>query len=241
MDLVKDNWTRQDIEEFQNWEFELKGDEHNCKWEQRIVNTGLECFARTSAKAKDVVRQIKKGNFYEFLDIIQIKTHFDSLVCGYLINGIKDFEIHEKYLDKFILSIDNWASVDTLKFDKLDKDRIVELSRKYLKSNLTFSRRVGVKICFELVKQEKYLECIFEVLDGLKKETEYYVNMCGAWLLSECVTKYFEITDQYLKANNTNDFVLNKGIQKCRDSFRISQERKDYLLKYKKAKLKNAK
>lgn len=241
MNLVRDNWTEKDVKEFQEWEFELKGDEYNCAWEKKIVNTNLECFARTSAKAKDAVKQIKKGDFYQFLDEIQIKTHFDSLVCGYLINGIKDFDVHEKCLDKFILTIDNWASVDTLKFDKFDKDRLVNLSKKYLKSELTFARRVGVKICFELVKQEKYLDYIFGVLDGLKRETEYYVNMCAAWLLAECVTKYFEKTDEYLTKNDTNDFVLNKGIQKCRDSFRISDERKEYLLKYKRIKSKNAK
>lgn len=242
MDLIKDNWTRKDVDEFQKWEFTLKGDEYNCKWEQRIVNTNLECFARTSEKTKDVVKQIKKGNFCGFLDLIQIKTHFDSLVCVYLINKIKGFELHEKYLDKFILTIDNWASVDTLKFDKLDFGKLVELSKRYLKSDLLFVGRVGVKICFELIKNPIYLGYAFEVLDSLETETEYYVNMCGAWLLAECVTKYYEQTIGYLERHKTNDFIVNKGIQKCRDSFRISQEKKDELLKFKKnVKLKNAK
>lgn len=241
MDLVRQNWSKGDIKDFHEREQFLKGDEHNCEWEQRIVNTGLECFARTSAKAKDAVKLIKKGNFYEFLDNIDIKTHFDSLVCGYLINSIKDFEMHEKYLDKFILTIDNWASVDTLKFDKLDRDRLVELSKKYLKSELTFVRRVGVKICFELIKEENYLHFAFEVLDGLKCEQEYYVNMCAAWLLAECVTRYYAETVKYLEMNNTNDFILNKGIQKCRDSYRISKEDKDFLQKFKNQKTKNAK
>lgn len=236
MDLVKDNWTRKDIDEFQKWEFTFKGDEYNCKWEQKIVNTNLECFARTSEKAKDVVKQIKKGDFCGFLDLIQIKTHFDSLVCVYLINTIKDFELHEKYLDKFILTIDNWASVDTLKFDKLNKDKLVELSKKYLKSDLTFARRVGVKICFELIKNLEYLNYAFDVLDSLESETEYYVNMCAAWLLAECATKYYEQTIKYLENTCANGFVVNKGIQKCRDSYRISQEKKDELVKFKRAK-----
>lgn len=236
MDLIKDNWTRKDVDEFQKWEFALKGDEYNCKWEQKIVNTSLECFARTSEKAKNVARQIKKGDFCGFLDLIQIKTHFDSLVCVYLINTIKDFELHEKYLDKFILTIDNWASVDTLKFDKLNKDKLVELSKQYLKSELTFARRVGVKICFELIKTSEYLNYAFDVLDSLESETEYYVNMCAAWLLAECVTKYYEQTIRYLENTCANDFVINKGIQKCRDSYRISEEVKDKLVKFKKAK-----
>ena len=37
-----------------------------------------------------------------------------------------------------------------------------------------------------------------------------------------------------LENNNLNKFVINKGISKCRDSFRISQEDKQWLLQFKK-------
>lgn len=66
MDLIKDNWTAQDVKDFQNWEFELKGDEYNCKWEQRIVNTALECFARTSEKLKLLQNKFRKTTFIVF-------------------------------------------------------------------------------------------------------------------------------------------------------------------------------
>ena len=58
--------------------------------------------------------------------------------------------------------------------------------------------------------------------------------MAAAWLLAECMTKFKDKTIKFYKYNKTNDFIINKSISKCRDSFRISKEDKDYLLTFKK-------
>ena len=57
--------------------------------------------------------------------------------------------------------------------------------------------------------------------------------MAGAWLLAECMTKYREETLTYYSSNKTNDFIINKSISKCKDSFRISKEDKHFLLNFK--------
>lgn len=238
MNLIKDKWTKSDFDEFEAWQKSLKGSENDCIWEQKIVNTKLECLARTSEKAKNTVKELKKGNYLSFLDGVKIKTHFDSLVYVYLINLIKDYEIYKKYLDKFVLTIDNWASTDTLKFTKISSENLESLSCEYLKSDKTFVRRVGVKIWFELIKRDGFVNKVFVLLDGLTEEKEYYVNMCGAWLLAECMTKYRDETIKYFDRSKTNDFIINKAISKCRDSYRISEEDKNLILKFKR---KNAK
>lgn len=238
MNLIKDKWTKTDFDEFETWQQTIKGDENNCMWEQRIVNTKLECLARTSAKAKEAVKEIKTGNYLSFLDGIKIKTHFDSIVSAYLINLIKYFEVYKKQLDKFVLTIDNWASVDVLKYTKISSENLELISDEYLKSDKTFVRRVGVGVWFKLLKRDGFINKAFDVLDLLKDETEYYVNMCGAWLLAECMTKYRDETIEYFERSKTNSFVINKAISKCRDSYRISQDDKDLLLKFK---IKNAK
>ena len=121
---LKENWNKKDLKEFYEFEQSLKGDIKSCEWEQRIVNTKLLCYGKTSSKAREVADKIKKGNYIEFLENIEIKTHFDSLVCAFLICKIKDFDLFEKMLDKYVLTIDNWASCDTLKFKKRDKEKL---------------------------------------------------------------------------------------------------------------------
>ena len=233
MELIKENWTKQDIQDFYHFENILKGDKKDCEWEQKIVATKLECFAKTSLKAKQVAKQILKGNYFSFLDEIQIKTHFDSIVCANIISHIKNFEVFEKYLDKYVLTIDNWASCDTLSFKNKPHEKLFCLSQKYLTNQKLFIRRVGVDILFTLIDNNDYIEKIFDVLNSLISEQEYYVNMCGAWLLCECFVKQREKTLQYFKLNSTNSFIINKAISKCRDSFRVSNQDKKHLLSFK--------
>ncbi len=232
MELIKQNWTDDDITQFYVYEKTLKSNLNDCTWEQKIVNTTLDCYGKTSYKAKQTAKKIKKGNYIEFVSKLKVKTHFDSLVLSYLICSIKDFEIFEHYLDLFVETIDNWASADTLKFEKRDNEKLVALSKKYLQSSKPFVRRVGVNIWFELIKHENYFNMSFDVLNSLKNEQEYYVNMCGAWLLSCCFVKNKQRTYEFFKNNHTNSFIINKAISKCRDSFRVSEEDKQNLLNF---------
>ena len=86
---------------------------------------------------------------------------------------------------------------------------------------------------FSYTKSDKYIDQIFSVIDTLKDEEEYYVNMAVAWLLCELMIKQRNKTLKYLDNHNLNKFTINKMISKCRDSFRISKEDKELLLKYK--------
>lgn len=232
MQLVKEKWTKADIEEYYESQKSLIGSDKDREFEKKIVNTRLFCYGKTSFKAKEWAKFIKKGNYLSFLDGVKIKTHFDSIVCAYLISEIKEFSEYEKRLNAFVVTIDNWASCDTLKFVKQDKEQLYFLAKRYLKSDETFIRRVGLDIFFELYKDKTYLERTFNAIDGLKNEREYYVNMCGAWLLSFCFIKYREETLYYIKNAKTNAFVINKGLSKINDSFRVSKEDKELLKGY---------
>jgi hypothetical protein len=71
-------------------------------------------------------------------------------------------------------------------------------------------------------------------INEFEKETEYYVNMINAWLICELFIKKREETIEFLKDNKLNKFTINKAISKCRDSYRVSKEDKEMLLKFKK-------
>lgn len=64
-------------------------------------------------------------------------------------------------------------------------------------------------------------------------EEHYYVNMVIAWLLCDMFIYNREKTLKYLESHHLNKFTVNKFVSKCRDSFRVSTEDKDLLLKYK--------
>lgn len=164
MNLIKDRWLEKDIREFKQYELSFLGNPKDCEWEQRIVNTKFQCFGRTSSKAKELVREIKKGNYLEFIDNLKIENHLESLIVAFLISSIKDFSKFESKLDAYVQTIDNWASTDTLRFQKKDRNRLKLLSEKYLKSPLVFVRRTGLNIYFELIHDHQYFKDALEVL-----------------------------------------------------------------------------
>jgi 3-methyladenine DNA glycosylase AlkD len=70
-------------------------------------------------------------------------------------------------------------------------------------------------------------------MNSFYNEDHYYVNMMNAWIFCECFIKRREKTIAFLKTHKLNKFTINKGISKCRDSFRVSKEDKEMLLGYK--------
>lgn len=204
-------------------------------WEKRIVNTQLPCIAVDAKIVGRIVKEIAKGNFLEFLDL-NLWEHFtNTSINGSLICKIKDFEVMTTYLKAYANRIDNWASCDLLKFPvkETNKAQYYALSKEFMKSDKPFVRRMGITILFKLVDDNTYIDRIFTALNSFEKEEEYYVNMVNAWLFAECFTKQREKTLEFLKTQRLNKFTLNKGIQKCRDSFRINPQDKEMLLQYK--------
>lgn len=236
MNLTRDSWTKKDIDEFQIYLKSFSKGEEKAKWEQRIVNTQLPCIAVPSPIVRDIARKISKGNFMEFLDLWPYENFTNTTIIGYLICQIKDWNTFEKYLSKYANMADNWATCDTLKFKikEDNKEQFFQLSRKYIRSGKPFVRRIGIIILFKLVSDDKYIDKILNTLNLFENESEYYVNMVNAWLFCECFIKQREKTVEFLKTNKMNKFTTNKGISKCRDSFRVSTEDKEMLLKYRK-------
>ena len=57
--------------------------------------------------------------------------------------------------------------------------------------------------------------------------------------MCELMIKNRNQTLKYLEKHRLNDFTINKTISKCRDSFRVSNEDKELLLKYRKKTIDN--
>lgn len=213
------------IESFQNKEKQ--------EWTKRIINTNLSLLALPTNQVKDFSKEILKGNYLSFLDL-EIDNYYETIaIQGMIICQIKDFSLMKKYLDKYVLKIDNWAHCDLLSLKVKNKEtEYWQLINEYIKSPLPFVRRTGLRILFNFINYDEYVEKIFSVLNKFSKETEYYVNMIVAWLFCEMFIKRRKETLKFLKSHQLNKFSINKGISKCRDSFRVSQADKDMLLKY---------
>lgn len=222
------------IDEFQSY---LKSLENKEKIERSkiITKTTLPVLGINNPTLKNIAKDIYKNDFLNFLDLMIWDYYENTIINGYLINKIKDFNTFKHYLDIYSKKIDNWASCDVLKFNvKNNEENFFNLSLEYSQSNLPFVRRIGMYILFDFIKIDNYINKIFHQLDTFTYEEHYYVNMMNAWLLCECFIKQRDLTLKYLNNHKLNTFTINKAIQKCRESYRVNKEDKELLLKYKK-------
>ena len=229
MNLLKDEWNRKDIEEFNTYLENQKRIE-KIDFTKRVINTNIPDLGIPTPELRNIAKEILKGNYISFLDNLSNKYYENTIINVILINKINDIEVKKYYFNKLV--IDNWATVDIMTFKIKGKEEdYLKLSKEYLKNKHPFFRRIGVRILFNYTK-ESDLTAIFRIVDSLYNEKEYYVNMAVAWLMCEIVIKNREQAFKYLKKHNLNKFTINKTISKCRDSFRVSKEDKEELLKY---------
>lgn len=234
MNLIKDNWTKEDIKDFIKYLESLQNKE-KILWTKNIFQTNMNCLAIKTNIIRTISKEISQGNYLSFLDHMDFTYYEVALTSCFLISKIKDFDSMKYYLDKYISKVDNWALCDSLSLNiKGKEDLFLNLTHEYLKSDKPFIRREGLHILFKFIPYDKYIDDIFRVTDSLKLETDYYVNMMNAWLLCELFIKRRSETLKYLKNNNLNNFTINKMISKCCDSYRVSKSDKELLLQYKK-------
>lgn len=233
MQLIRDKWNQSDILELEKHLDSIKNEE-KIAWTKNIARTSLPVLAIKLNIIRDFAKEIMKGNYESFLDIMPNSSFEILTLSAFIISKIKDFEIQKKYLKPYSLKCDCWSTCDSLKFNiKNHENEYLNLSKEYIKSKHPFVRRIGINILFAFKKSEKFMDEIFNILNSFKDEEEYYVNMVNAWLICELFINQRDKTIEFLNHHNLNTFTINMAVQKCRDSYRVSDEDKEMLLKYK--------
>ena len=236
MNLCREHWTEKDYEMYVDYLKSLQ-DENYRKFHQNLTTTRYEILGFRVPMQRKIAKEISKGNIEEFFCFCKDKYYEEVNIEGFVLAGIKDLSLLEKYFDSFVLKIDNWAICDgfcnSLKIVQKNKEYFWKKIQELLKKEETFSVRVGLilLLCFYVEK-----EYIFDILQLVKTVTheEYYVGMGLAWLLAECYIKYPEETLVLLKEKSLSSFVQNKTISKIRDSYRVSKKEKEFLKSLKK-------
>ena len=72
--------------------------------------------------------------------------------------------------------------------------------------------------------KEEYLEIV-----SSKKGDDYYLKMMVAWYFATALAKKYEESVKYIEERKLDEWVHRKAIQKAIESFRVSEEHKEYL------------
>ena len=133
-------------------------------------------------------------------------------------------------LDTCVKLIDNWATCDcfTPKCISKHKDEFLPVIRKYAAMKGEFEQRFALTTLLHFYVEERYLETIFSLVER-SDTSKYYVHMAAAWLIAETLAKYYHRARGFLMENSLDKKTHNKAIQKACESFRLSNNDKNYL------------
>ncbi len=228
-------WNNGEIEAIKAELMDASKGKEKAEWEKRIVNTSYPCIAVPSTVIDNIAKRIAKNNYVGFLDLWHADNYSELVLEGKVISRIKDRDEFVKYLNQYLDRVDSWGATDILKYPINGNEQYFwGLSGEYLLSTKPYVRRCGLLIMMKGFVDGGYIDQVLERVDNMSEESEYYVQMMLAWLLSECYIKCRDKTLQYYKQNRQSAWVINKSISKCRDSYRVTQADKKMLLQFKK-------
>lgn len=234
MILNKERWVEQDKRKFLDYMKSLERKEKQV-WSQNLLKTESPVLALKTETMVQIAREIMKGNYLSFLDL-RINEYYETIALyGMILSRMKSVDLFMRYLEPYLDFMNCWAHCDLMGFPNLTEQKsfYLTLSEKFRTDDRVMVRRLSLWILFQFVKDEGYLDLILNTLLNFSEEEEYYVIMMAGWLLSECIILHREPTLQFLNTHMLSKKIQNKGIQKCRESNRLTQTEKDYLLQYK--------
>lgn len=172
----------------------------------------------------------KEGGYQTFLDSLPHKYFEENNVHSFIIEQIKDYDKCIEELNKFLPYVDNWATCDALtpKVFKKHKEELIKEIKKWLKSKETYTIRFGIEMLMAFYLDEDFDEKHLGLVSKVKSN-EYYVNMMRAWYFATALAKQSDATIKIIENKSLDVWTHNKTIQKAIESYRISDEDKEYL------------
>ncbi len=155
---------------------------------------------------------------------------YETVFIRLTVASMLPYEEFLKYLEKCVSQMDNWALSDCFKPKCLKKyrdDFLPELEKLFSDGKEFYQRYVLVVLLSEYVEQ-KYLPLIENYLKRADTQP-YYVHMAAAWLTAEVLIKEYNYGVEILKKGLLERKTHNKAIQKAIESYRLTQEQKEFL------------
>ena len=215
MILNRSNWNKSDYQKFVDYLFSFEDLEYKNFNSKLVLKNNL--IGIRVPILKKIAKELAKGNYKEFISIMNHNYHEEVLIHGLILGYIKD---PMNYFDDYIKYMNDWQSCDitisNMKYFKDNQD--INYIKKYL------YHRVGYVILLTYYIKDEYIDELYNIVDNYNSDS-YYVKMAVAWLLSYLIIYDKNRAVKYLKKSKLDDFTYNKGIQKAIESKKIKDKK----------------
>lgn len=165
-----------------------------------------------------------------FMQTLPHEYYEENNLHGMLIETMKDYDECIAYLDEFLPYVDNWATCDLIspKVFKKHKDELLVKIKEWMASDRVYTIRFGMEMLMTHFLDEDFKPEYLDMVADVRSE-EYYVNMMIAWFFATALAKQYEASLPYIENRRMERWTHNKTIQKAIESYRITDEQKQYL------------
>lgn len=180
---------------------------------------------------RKLAKELVKANEYaDFLQQLPHKFYDENMLHGLLVSEIKDYDQCIAEVDKFLPYVDNWAVCDIMspKVFKKNKEALLTKIVEWSGSEHLYTSRFGIEMLMSHYLDDDFKPEYLDIPASVHSE-EYYLKMMIAWFFATALAKQWDATIPYIENNKLDTWVHNKTIQKARESYRITDEQKEYL------------
>ena len=186
-----------------------------------------------SPEYKKIVREINALPPKDVSDFLTTLPHYfqeENILHSILINNEKDFEKCVSMLEVFLPFVDNWSVSDGLGGKAFEKnhEKLLPYIKKWINDEKPYTKRAAMLFIKKYFLGEDFDPSLLELSAEIRSD-EYYVNMMTAWLFAEALVKQWDSAILFLKEKRLDVWNHNKTIKKARESYRITDERKEKL------------
>ena len=218
--------------EIKNHLYELKETDYKEFMAKLIptVDPGTVLGIRTPALRNYAKELAKRDDIDEFLHSLPHELFDENQLHAFILSELKDYDRCIKEVDNFLSYVDNWATCDQLSpkaFKKNKKELLVSI-KTWLKSKDTYTIRFAIGMLMQYFLDDEFDETYPKTVAKIKSD-EYYINMMIAWYFATALAKQYDAILPYIEKNVLDKWTHNKTIQKAIESYRITDEQKEYL------------
>ena len=166
----------------------------------------------------------------EFMQLLPHEYYEEDNLHAFLISEERDFDKCIFELNKFLPYVNNWATCDSLrpKCFKFNTDSLIKHVFSWISSEKNYVVRFGIEMLMVHYLDEHFQpEYLYRVSKIISEE--YYVNMMIAWYFATALAKQYDAAIQFIESRTLSPWVHNKTIQKAIESYRITEEQKEFL------------
>ena len=165
-----------------------------------------------------------------FLNDLPHRYYEENLIHFFVISMIKDFDECVEAVEAFLPYVDCWPVSDqtTPKAFAKNHQNLLPYIRKWIASDHVYTARFGIRMLMNEFLGDDFRDEYPELVAN-KKGDDYYLKMMIAWYFATALAKKYNETIPFFEQRRLDEWVYRKAIQKAVESYRVSDEHKEYL------------